>query len=123
MCVTRFLQGVYKVVYKAFTMCFTWLLQCFYTVCTVFVREAFTIFFAKVLQDCYNAFIRLLQGFSKVLTTFSQCVLHCFYKAFRKCLLVCFYLALRRLLEIFWRAFRSFLGSSQTALTMASRGF
>ena len=23
MCVTRFVQGVYKVVYKAFTMCFT----------------------------------------------------------------------------------------------------
>ena len=44
--------------------------------------------------------------------------LSCSYKAFRKCLLVCFFLyqALRRLLEIFWRALRSFLVSSQALL-------
>ena len=129
---TRCLQCVLQGFYKAFTKLFTRLLQCvlhcfynvFYIVCTMLVCEAFTfLFVAKVLQDCYNAFIRLLQGFNKVLTTFSRYVLHCFYKAFRKCLLVCFYQALRRLLEILWRAFRSCLESSQTAFTVASRGF
>ena len=84
------LQGSYDVFYIAFTMFF-------YIVCTMLVCEAFTfLFVAKVLQDCYNAFIRLLQGFNKVLTTFSRYVLHCFYKAFRG-----FQKAVRRLLESF----------------------
>jgi hypothetical protein len=128
---TRCLQCVLQGFYKAFTNLFTRFSQCvlhgfydvFYTVCTMFVREAFTIISANFLQGCHSAFIRLLQGFNKVLTTFSQSVFHCFHKAFRKCLLVCFYQALRRLLEIFWGAFRSFLESFQTILTMASRGF
>ena len=108
------LQGSYDVFYIAFTMFF-------YIVCTMLVCEAFTfLFFAKVLQDCYSAFIRLLQGFNKVLTMLSQSVLHCFYRALRKCLLLCFYRALRRLLEILWRAFRRCLESSQTAFAVAS---
>ena len=63
-------------------MCFTrlsqWFLHCLYNVC---LRGFHNVFVCSVPQDCYNAFIRLLQGFYKVLTTLSQCVVQCFYKA------------------------------------------
>ena len=125
MCVTRFLQGVYKVVYKAFTMCFTQLSQYFpYVLYNGFLLRGFFtmfLFFDRVLQDCYSAFIRLLLGFNKVLTAFSKCDYKAFHKAFRECLHCVFYQSLRRLLEIFWRAFRRLLEISQTVITVVSQ--
>ena len=73
------------------------------------------LFFDRVLQDCYSAFIRLLLGFNKVLTAFSKCDYKAFHKAFRECLHCVFYQSLRRLLEIFWRAFRRLLEISHQA--------
>jgi hypothetical protein len=71
MCVTRFLQGVYKVAYKAFTMCSTWLFQRFphglYNVC---LRGFHNVFFARVLHDCHNAFIRLYKALTRCLQRF-----------------------------------------------------
>ena len=100
---TRLLQGAHNV----FAMCFTMLLQ---------VRDSLPEWSRVVDSSSTSAScvgsnptaVMLLKGFQKVFTSL------CFFF---------FYQALRRLLEIFWRALRSFLVSSQACFTRASRGF